>query len=737
MASVPKRPQVQTNPKVATVLKPDNPSGIKQPVTRRPGPKPMHMGPNPGVRRPSHLGMKSTATAKTQAEGAQHTDRNRQTPPQQQSVDRPAATDHLQKQVEQLRLTQSLTREFVSTTDMTKLLSVIFERVLEALNAEAGSFWIVDGKQEENVCKLAEGPTANQVIGLRLPKGVGIVGSVINTRIPEIVTDVRNDKRFTNTVDEKTGFVTRSMICVPLTIDDQIYGAIQVLNRKDSIDGTFNQDDQQMIEDLTMSAAISIKNVRFLQTEQKVKEMNTLLSMSQQITSTLDINHVLTSVTTLANELVEIEYCAIALLDENRDTLFMGAASEDKHKQWSEKLTDALLEMMQKVREAGRSVYVADREKYRKKVDDPDNNIWLNFLQREGTQSLWMMPLKDDEGTLGVIAMISKESGFASSTKADILSILANQTTISLRNASLYQKIPFAGALGKVGASSRAAMVSWRKWTIICVAVGLIAATLHYAPFFRSVTGHVVVEAKLGQGLFLPVSGVIKEMHIREGQKVKPGQLLFRLDDSDLRLSLIEAESKLAVLERQIIEARAKDDTAELSRHLIDRNSVRAQVTKAREDLHKVDVRATRPAIVLTPRTDELVGRNFSLGDEILRLADPDKPTVIIKLAEEDVLDVKIGHQVTAVLKARPGEYFSGKVAYIGRSFDVPTQALDQEAKSELEENEFIAELVIEQAPDNLQPGMTGVARISTPESSTLIRMARRVRNFFLFWFGV
>lgn len=647
------------------------------------------------------------------------------------------ALSALQKQVDQLLLTQSLTREFVSTTDMTKLLSVIFERVLETLNAEAGSFWIVDDKNEENVCKLAEGPTANQVIGLRLPKGVGIVGSVINSRIPEIVTDVHNDDRFTNTVDEKTGFVTRSMICVPLTIDDQIYGAIQVLNRKDSVDGTFTSDDQQMIEDLAMSAAISIKNVRFLQTEQKVKEMNTLLSMSQQITSTLDINHVLTSVTTLANELVDIEYCAIALLDEHKDRLFMGAASEEQHTRWPDELINTHLQMMQKVREAGRSVYVADREQYRQKVDDPDNNIWLRFLQLQDTQSLWMMPLKDDEGTLGVIALISKTSGFASGTKADILSILANQTTISLRNASLYQKIPFAGALGKVGASGRAALDSWKKWAITGLIVCAIGATLHYAPFFRSVTGNLVVEAQLGQGLFLPVNGLVKEMLVREGETVSPGQLLFRLDDRDLRLSLIEAESKLAVLERQIIEARAKDDTAELSRHLIDRNSMRAQVAKAREDLKHVDVRASRAGIVLTPRTDELVGRNFSLGDEILRLADPEKPTVIVRLAEDDILDVNVGAHVNAVLKARPGEYFTGKVAYIGRSFDVPTQALDQEAKSELDEGEFIAELIIEQAPENLQPGMTGVARIDTPESSTLIRITRRVRNFFLFWFGV
>lgn len=717
MAIAPKPPLPSQNTKSPT---PEQPGSRPAPVSRL-APKKGSPSPAQRMRR-----MRSSVASE-----------NRVIPSPSDAPTSNASTAALQKQVDQLLLTQSLTREFVSTTDMAKLLSVIFDRVLETLNAEAGSFWIVDEKSEENVCKLAEGPTANQVIGLRLPKGVGIVGSVIDSRVPEIVTDVHSDKRFTNTVDEKTGFVTRSMICVPLTIDNQIYGAIQVLNRKNSADGTFTADDQQMIEDLAMSAAISIKNVRFLQTEQKVKEMNTLLSMSQQITSTLDINHVLTSVTTLASELVTIEYCAIALLDENKDRLFMGAASQGMHTDWPDDLVGQHLEMMQKVREAGRSVYVADREKYREKLDTPDNNIWLDFLQQQDFNALWMMPLKDDEGVLGVIALVSKESGFASGTKADILSILANQTTISLRNASLYQKIPFAGALGKVGARSRAALDSWKKWAIATLVIGIIGTTLHYAPFFRSVTGNLVVEAQLGQGLFLPVPGVIREMHVREGQTVSAGQLLLRLDDRDLRLALVEAESKLAVLERQIVEARAKDDTAELSRHFIDRNRMRAELKKAREDLEKVEIRAKAAGIVLTPRTDELVGRSFNLGDEVLRLANPEKPAVIVKLSEEDILDVKVGSSVNAVLKARPGEYFSGKVAYIGRSFDVPTQALDQEAKSDLEESDFIAELIIEEAPENLQPGMTGVARIETPESSTLLRIGRRIRNFFLFWFGI
>lgn len=646
-------------------------------------------------------------------------------------------SDAQERRIQQLLLSRNMTREFVSTTDMTKLLSVIFDRILETLNAEAGSFWIADQKKQQNFCKLAEGPTASQVIGLRLPAGVGIVGSVIESRQAEIITDVTKDDRFTNTVDEKTGFATRSMICAALTVDNQTYGAIQVLNRKNSIDGAFNHEDLQLIEDLAMSAAISIKNARLLQTEQKVKEMSTLLSMSQQMTATLDIEHVLTSVTTLAGELVDIEYCAVALRDENRDKLFLAASSRDQHKEWPQEKGDLLLMLMKKAKEAGRSVYVADKERYRKKVEDPGSNIWLQYLDQGEYRALWMMPLKDDEGILGVMVLLSKEKGFASRTKADMLSILANQTTISLRNASLYQKIPFAGTLGRVGAGGRAALVSWRKWTLIITTFLMIGAMLHYAPFFRSVTGDVVVEAKLGQGLFLPVSGVIQRMYVREGQAVKADQPLFRLDDRDLRLTLIEAESKLAVLERQIIEARAKDDAAELSRHLIDRNSARAQVLKAREDLSKVTVLAPKDSIVLTPRTDELVGRSFNLGDEVLRLADPDKPAVIVKLAESDVLDVRVGQQVTAVLKARPGEYFAGKVAYIGRSFDVPTEALDQEVKSEMEEGEFIAELLIEQAPDNVQPGMTGVARIETPESSTLMRIGRRIRNFFLFWFGI
>ncbi|HEY7529946.1 MAG TPA: GAF domain-containing protein, partial [Gemmatimonadota bacterium] len=77
---------------------------------------------------------------------------------------------------------------------MDDLLPRVFDRVLEVLDAEAGSIWIL--REDVLVCRLARGPASEGLEGLELPMGVGIVGDVARRGEPEIVTDARSDARF-------------------------------------------------------------------------------------------------------------------------------------------------------------------------------------------------------------------------------------------------------------------------------------------------------------------------------------------------------------------------------------------------------------------------------------------------------------------------------------------------------------------------------------------------------------
>jgi len=647
----------------------------------------------------------------------------------------------LEKSNERLVISHELTQEFVGQVKSVKyLINLVFERVLETLDAEAGSFWLVDKPNNQNICHLAEGPGKKNVLGLRLPNGKGILGAVINSQIPDIILDCSKDARFFNEVDARSGFTTHSMICVPLVIDNETYGAIQILNKKNRVNSQFDEDDRKLVLQLAAGASLSMKNARLLEMESRVNEMNALMSISKEIVSTLDLDQVLDYVVNRANELVDITGAAVALYDERKSQLLLMALSGEDKVDPKDDDQLMLIQLMEQVLKSGRSAYVANITEYKKTLSNGDN-LWVNYIENKQLNAVWAMPLEDEEGALGVIFFEAKQIGFANGSKADLLHILASQTTVALRNASLFKNIPLSNVLSQAGEKSRYlfSLDSWKKKLIILSLISTLLLSLHYLPIFRWVSGTAIVEAQLGQGIFLPLEGQIKHIFVKESQLLKKGQLIAQLDNRVIKLNLLEYESQLALLERQIVEARAESDALMMNNAAIEREAVRAKVLKARADLLEIDIKAPIDGLVLTPKPQELKGRVFAMGDEIIRLADPKKLVLLVHIPEIDLLDIEIGQAVKCVLRAQPGLYFTGRVRHVGQSYEIPNTILDASVELENEESKtgFIAEVEILNPPYEIRPGMTGQALIQTEKTSALVRIWRRISNFIAFNLGL
>lgn len=638
-----------------------------------------------------------------------------------------------------LSTSRKLTHEFIGQAyDVKHLMQIVFDRILNALDAEAGSLWIKDSARKKNVCHLAEGPVKKEVIGLQLDFEVGIVGAVIATQKSKIILNTSRSKEFSQTVDKKTGFVTRSMICVPLIIDDESYGAIQIVNKRHGVNGQFDTNDCELVKDLAVSAAISMKNARLLEMESKVKEMNALMSISNEVVSSLDFDQVLNLVVNRTNELAEISYGAVALLKDD-GSLEISVLSGGQKVEKSDGKQSVILNLMGQVKNLERSVYVADKSKYIASQKGKEND-WVNYLREYDINSLWSMSLKDEEGVLGVLWFESEQSHFADGGKGDLLHIMASQTTVALRNASLFNsittKVSFAGLKDIINGFVQS---KGKRAVIAVTAVLSLVLSFHFLPVLRWVSAPTTVETQLGQGIFTPVDGRINSVLIKEGDRVNKGDVVAELDTSSLRLSLAEAESQLAIAERKIVEARAEKDSFELSNAMIQRESALAKVSKLQVDLNNASITAPISGVVLNTNMGELIGRQFGTGSEIFRIADPDRFRLVVHVAEEDVMDVKVGQEVRAVLRARPGAYVFGEVQHIGRSYEVPTTVLESEEEVDTSELQtgFMAEVLITRSEYRVLPGMTGQALIYTPETSVVERYWRRVRNFFVFTFGL
>ncbi|MBF0436312.1 MAG: GAF domain-containing protein [Magnetococcales bacterium] len=623
-----------------------------------------------------------------------------------------------------------------SSNSLKNVISTVFTRVLDILDAEAGSLWLYNQKENQNICHIAEGPARDRVIGLRLPPGTGIVGKTIETKEADVVLDCSTDGRFDANIDKKSNFKTLSMICVPIVDEEEAIGAIQIINKKSGVRGRFTDDDVELVKDLTISASAAVRNARLMESESRVKEMNTLMEISRQMASSLDLNHVMDLVVNLSGNLVEVSFSALALLNDSTGKLFLSSLSGREEVNNKTPWQQSLLTLMESVRLGGRPAHILDVESLRNGGDEAHKSF-LEYLDQKGMKSLWASPLADTEGALGVLWLESEIVGFAGGEKADALGILVNQAAVALRNASLYQKIPFVQILKNVGEQGRKWSSGWRKWMLISLTAAGIVLTLHYVPWFRMVSSPCMVEARFGQGIYVRVAGRVKETFVKEGDRVKEGQLVARMDDQPIRVKLVEAESKLAMSERQIIEAKAAGDAGAMSRASIERMTAQATLKQAQIDMQEVEVRSPIDGIILTPRPMELPGREFPLGAEILRVADPSSFTIMVELPEADVLDIHAGQSVRGVLRSRPGQGFRGEIVHVGRNFTVPMEALEKGVVDTKPPEGFSAEVRIIAKDVDLLPGMTGQAFISTPQTSLITRAWRRIVNVVAFWTGL
>ncbi len=122
--------------------------------------------------------------------------------------------------------------EITEETDVILLIGRILMAALDAVDSDNGSLILIDEETDELVFVDVRGPYRYELMGFRMPRNEGVVGWSIAHQQPVLVPDARQDIRFFSLVDEKLGFRTSSLICVPLYAGDRPLGAIEVVNSR-------------------------------------------------------------------------------------------------------------------------------------------------------------------------------------------------------------------------------------------------------------------------------------------------------------------------------------------------------------------------------------------------------------------------------------------------------------------------------------------------------------------------
>ena len=152
---------------------------------------------------------------------------------------------------ELLDVVQTLSQEL----DLDKLLQLIMERTSRIMNADRSTLFLIDHDAGQLWSKVAQGVDVQEI---RFPIGAGIAGTVARTGETVNIPDAYADPRFNQEIDRRTGYRTRTILCMPIRdATGTIIAVLQVLNKRESV---FSTEDEDLLRAFASQVAIAIRN---------------------------------------------------------------------------------------------------------------------------------------------------------------------------------------------------------------------------------------------------------------------------------------------------------------------------------------------------------------------------------------------------------------------------------------------------------------------------------------------
>jgi signal transduction histidine kinase/putative methionine-R-sulfoxide reductase with GAF domain len=326
-----------------------------------------------------------------------------------------------------------------TTLDLDQLLELILTKIIDAVEADRATLYLLDERKNELVSRIVQG---GEVRAIRLKVGKGIAGHVAQTSKALLVNEPYEDARFNPEWDMTSGYRTRSILAVPMKNHlGRTIGVIQVLNKKS---GQFSDHDAVILAALATQAAISIDNSRLFlsvtqkntellqikeQLEDRVRDLKLLFDLESAMGRATSLDELFTGVLSEALRTSDAVAGAFALRDHGTEVAHLYVM-----KRGDAKLVRTPVRANQGFTGAamadGEVIFTNDAQGH------PGNDPALDVFLGEPCRACICVPLEgEDGGAMGAIALYNKSlatndgQGFDEDDRALLLLIAANAST--------------------------------------------------------------------------------------------------------------------------------------------------------------------------------------------------------------------------------------------------------------------------------------------------------------------
>lgn len=307
--------------------------------------------------------------------------------------------------------------------DAEEVYSAIHETASRLMESDAFVIALLDREQEEIYFPYLVDQDKRRS-SQRIPEHQGVSGQVIATGQSRLIADWKEAPDHDDLDRFHFGDPAhiRSLIAVPLRLRGSIFGMISTQSYRPN---AYTAEDQRLLEMLASDAAIALENARlFIAERQRHRELEAIRQASLHLTSSLELKPVLQAILKHTLELINADDTHIFLYDG--ETLSFGAA------RWAD---EARHEPFSRPREDGITYTVACSGE-RIVVETMSTHPLFADTDWEG--ALLSLPLLMDQQVIGVMNIAFTQPHRFSDNELRVLSLLADQAAIAIRNARLF-----------------------------------------------------------------------------------------------------------------------------------------------------------------------------------------------------------------------------------------------------------------------------------------------------------
>ena len=308
------------------------------------------------------------------------------------------------------------------TLELDQLLANVAEIVQRVLPYDLFAILLYSDKRRDLRIRYGVGHREDVVRNLAIALGEGVTGTAAARREPLLVGDVRNDPRYLNALD-----AVRTELAVPMTARGKLVGVIDLQSTRVN---AYTEYDRALLRLIAARVAIAIDNARlYLRVDRQNRTLKTLANISREFSSILDLNELLSKLSTTMRGLITYDAFSILVVDQEAKALrHLFSIRYDQRVNidnvpLGKGLTGAAAESREVVR-------VHDTTK------DP-----RYIASHPDIHSEVAVPLIVQDRVLGVLDLESEAIGHFTDDHVRTLSLLAPQVASSVENARLYQEI--------------------------------------------------------------------------------------------------------------------------------------------------------------------------------------------------------------------------------------------------------------------------------------------------------